>query len=788
MRTTEAARYARWSVTVAILMALGVAGVYAWRAMESRQAQASQPPPVPAAVQQHSAEFSYSKVVGNDTRFILRASNATEFKERGRTLLDNVWITAFGGNGKRADQLRTASCEFLADSGIVSCPQQVTIDLQGGASGSAGANEPSAAHPVHVVTSHLNFNRGTGVATTEDPVEFQFADGEGHALGLIYDSDHGELHLLHNVEMVFRSVPSSATTPGPPGAAPAGPMAVSGDELIYRRDDRFIHLNGSAKMRRDRQELQAGLIMMELDTELKARRLLASEHPVLHNPAADADVTLAADELEAPLNAAGQMQSVAANGHVAVDALRSDGRHHLTASSGLLELIPETQQPRHFSAAGNVDVTSRAPDGARRRLQTPQLEVYFTASAGGDSRIDRATAANGSIDWAAPAAPAAGSPGASAETMNIKGQFLDGSFDAAGVLRELRGKGGVEVRKQASGESATTSTSKELLVSVGPDGMWTTMDQTGDVHLTNATGDARGDRARFNRAEDTINLAGNVVISDDSSQTRAQSAVYRQSQGELRAEGNVFTTETSKDKSNGASANSDPTHITSERMVSNTQTGHALYSGKARMWQGSSVIQADTIDLDRRESTLVAVGKVKAVFPQAQNSGTSQPASHTQSASNNGYWHAEAGRLTYEQGQSRARLEQNARATSTDGSVQADRLDLFLAQQGGGQASGQTAPVRRASLESSLEGQQVQRAQGFGRVRVDSGDRTGTGERGDYSAADGKFVLSGGRPAIIDKFGNTTAGRQLTFFFADDRIVVDSEEGSRTLTLHRVEK
>src|SRR5256885_9938435 len=34
----------------------------------------------------------------------------------------------------------------------------------------------------------------------------------------------------------------------------------------------------------------------------------------------------------------------------------------------------------------------------------------------------------------------------------------------------------------------------------------------------------------------------------------------------------------------------------------------------------------------------------------------------------------------------------------------------------------------------------------------------------------------------------TTTGRQLTFFLADDTIIVDSENGSRTLTRHRVEK
>ncbi len=67
---------------------------------------------------------------GNNTRFIVRASNATEFKEGGRTLLEDVWITTFGGRGERADQLHTSACEYFAESGIVTCPDEVLIDLQ----------------------------------------------------------------------------------------------------------------------------------------------------------------------------------------------------------------------------------------------------------------------------------------------------------------------------------------------------------------------------------------------------------------------------------------------------------------------------------------------------------------------------------------------------------------------------------------------------------------------------------------------------------------------------------
>jgi lipopolysaccharide export system protein LptA len=77
---------------------------------------------------------------------------------------------------------------------------------------------------------------------------------------------------------------------------------------------------------------------------------------------------------------------------------------------------------------------------------------------------------------------------------------------------------------------------------------------------------------------------------------------------------------------------------------------------------------------------------------------------------------------------------------------------------------------------------------GLGKVEVSQLDRRGTSSRADYTAADGKFVLSGGSPVVHDASGNSVTGRQLTLFYADDTIVVDSAEGLRTLTLHRVGK
>jgi lipopolysaccharide export system protein LptA len=768
MRTTEAARYARWSVTVAAMLALMVISVYAWRAWQARQAQTTAPPPVPPAVQQRSAEFTFSKVEGNSTRFIVRASHATEFKEGGRTLLEDVWITTFGGDGKRSDQLHTPTCEYFAESGMVTCPKQVLIDLQSNSSPAAASGPvgSTASGAVHIVTSHLVFNRETGMATSDDPVQFEFAEGEGHAIGLAYDSQRGELHLLRQVELVFRTAGVLQSAPAVKPLAD-DPMTVSSEKLVYRRDDRLLRLSGGATMRRGRRELRADEMTLQLDHNMRATRLVARDHAVLHSPGADSDLSVSADELAAPLADGGRIEAVVATDHVVLTAKRADGRHQLTAASSMLDLDPASQQARHFTAMGNVEVLSGAQDGSMRRLQTSQLDVYFVDAGQNESRIDRATAQSATLEWGT---SASGAAARTAETMRVKGRLLDGSFDQAGELRQLRGTGDVEVQKKAPGDPVITSTSRDLLVSIGPDEQWSTADQSGGVRLKNDSGDARGDHVRFDRAGDSVTLTGSVILTDASSQTRAQTATFRQGSGELRAEGNVSTTEFPRAATGAApDANAEPTHISSARMVADTAGGHAVYSGKARMWQGPSVIQADTIDLDRPERKLVATGHVSTIFPQAgrASDGPFHPS----------FWRAEGGRLVYEEDRQHARLDQEAHAVSRDGSMQADQIDVFFAPRPGS-----------TGLASSLESQQVQRAQGLGAVRIESAGRIGTGQRAEYWAAESKFILSGGHPKLIDKFGNSTAGRQLTFFFSDDRIVVDSEEGSRTLTLHRVEK
>jgi lipopolysaccharide export system protein LptA len=217
--------------------------------------------------------------------------------------------------------------------------------------------------------------------------------------------------------------------------------------------------------------------------------------------------------------------------------------------------------------------------------------------------------------------------------------------------------------------------------------------------------------------------------------------------------------------------------------MADTAHGHAIYSGGGRLWQGPTVIQADTIELDNPTHMLTARGNVRGVFPEAAWSPSARqtseqihiqtPIQKTSRAGNSGtaLGHVKGGLLTYWEAESRARIEQDARADSQQGSIQASQIDLYF-----------------SSVGMANVNKQLSKAVATGDVAISQQDRRGTSDRAEYTAAEGKFVLSGGNPTLYSSTGDTTTGRQLTFFFADDRIVVDSADGAKTVTLHPVEK
>jgi lipopolysaccharide export system protein LptA len=828
VRNQKAQRLARWSASVAILVAASAAGVYMHRAYVARRERALAPPAVPSSVEEHSAGFTYSPSNGNRTTYTIRAANATQFKEGNRTELEDVWITAYGDQGDRNDTLRTKTCDYVSgsnptsgsssdsstassapprSSGIMTCAGDVEIDLQSAADAktypSAANGDPSpAAHVLHVSTSNLSFEEKTGIATTNSAVQFRFPGGSGKALGMRFDSQQSELDLPHAVEIVLQpqsqlSAQNSAPSVAAPAKQGASPMTIRGEGMIYRHADGIAHLYGPAEIQDGANTLTAQEVALTLDENYHARRAVASGQPELRESDPRRQVSTHADEFTAFFLPSGTIGRVIADGHVHSTSAARDQQDEFDAAHVEVEIAPGSGQPRLLTASGGTKGTAHV-GAATRTLATDALQINFAPSAarGQSARPELVhTLAPATAEWIAPASASSAAKNAphpnaqtSMQTTRMSGQTLDLHFAANSQIDRLTGIGGVEVDQDSGAAGARSSTSQNLDAHFDSSGDWTTLEQTGRVRYRDTQGTAEADHAHVDHAIDIATLTGAVVLTDASSRTTAQSATFAHDTGELRAEGRVITAELANGAHPVANFSDEPARVSSDHMVAERAAGEATYTGHARLWQGDAVMQADSIELDHPSQTLTALGHVRAVFPAAAWTAAqgSQPGAApakpapTKSASAKSaapqppdLWHAQGDRLTYWSQKSLGRLEENASADSQEASIRAPTIDFFF------------APV---DPTKSSGAQQLVKAIATGGVNVSQLDRRGTSQRADYTVADRKFVLSGGPPVVRDDSGNSTTGRQLTFIFADDTITVDSEEGTRTLTLHRVEK
>ncbi len=360
--------------------------------------------------------------------------------------------------------------------------------------------------------------------------------------------------------------------------------------------------------------------------------------------------------------------------------------------------------------------------------------------------------------------------------------------------RELNLKGSVQLKTQAdtSGEERTlqtndkpvqTATAQSGTAQLPASGGWSQMDLHGNVRLKEGDHSGQAEHATFERATQTAVLTGKALARDATSETQAPRITFVQATGEILAEGGVRSTEFSA-KGGGAQLAAVPANISADRVQANSKAGRALYTGHARLWQGDSVMEADSIELLRDARVMNATGNVRAIFPQAASQSTT-PTGVLASSKKAKLWHVTAGTSTYSDAESRAHLEKNVVAQSAEQKMRAATVDLYFTRTATSNSNGTTGS---APANPAAGGQQISRAVGTGGVIVEQGTRKATADRGEYSAIDGKFVMSGGNPTILDSVQGTTTGHQLTFFLADDTIIVDSENGSRTLTRHRVDK
>ncbi len=796
MKRSEAAKYARWSATAALLLATLTVGVYLERKWVEHRERGKAPPPAPKGATRFSSGLTFSKMDGDRKIFTVEASKATDFKDKEASLLEDVKITIFGKTGARHDTIHTRSCQYEKEGGSIACSGEVQFDLESAADAERVAKNPegAAARKVHVETRGMTFNRASGTAQSDQPVKFVFPNGNGEAVGVEYHSEEGAVRLLRDVQMLL--VPSKSDVAGKKRKTSAqSPVHVTGKSLDFGRDSRVMHLQGPVEAATAKARLTAGELTLMLDAAFRAEKLVASagasgKKPELTSQETDGSTNLSAETLTAHFAPEGWPAKI--EGAENVRGSRRSGKEEdqFSANNASLDLRPKVSQPKELNLNGNVLMKTRASNaGNERVLQTNALLVEFAEGKKGEgSKPKRAeTLSAGSIEWtdAAPQsrAPEAAASGSAART-KLQADKLQMEFGPEGKAKQLVATGNVRTERAAAGSPLQTAIAQNGVAQLLASGGWSQLDLQGDVKLKEGDRSGQADHAVFVRATQTALLTGKALARDATTETQAARITFSQITGDIRAEGGVRSTDFST-RGSAAQLAATPANLSSDSMQANSKVGRALYTGHARLWQGDSVMEADSIELLRETKVLNAVGNVRAVFPQNAGQPAAQTIAVQATAKKPKLWHVTAGTLTYRDAENRAHLEKNVVAQSAEQKMRGAAVDLYFARSGTANASAANGP---AGANSTAGAQQISRAVGTGGVIVEQGARKATAERGEYTAADGKFVMSGGNPTIYDAKEGTTTGRQLTFFLADDTIIVDSENGSRTLTKHRVEK
>jgi lipopolysaccharide export system protein LptA len=747
---SEISRLRRWIAIAAITLTLAVAGIYFYSQQRVQNALNQVPEKIGLDIQQTAHGFTISKSEQGRTLFKVQASKAVQFKQGGKAELHDVTITLFGRDSSRFDQIYGATFDYDPQSGDVVGRGEVQIDLQ---SNPEGVTKPDQSppkelkNPIHLKTTELAFNQKTGNASTREKVDFYISGATGSAVGVDYAADTSVLTLQSQVNIVF-SASTGATVTAIHGTITKDPHLVVLD---------LPHLQTHS------QQSDADQATLFLRPDNTVERLLALGHVRVESEGKQ-PAQVRSDQLEMLM---GEQQNTVRTATFSHNVqMEVSGTQSMQGSAGraILHFVGKNQLTIVHTEE-NVKLTQhQKPATASATAQDLELTapvVDFWLSPGNLlKRAQTSGAAKITIR------PTTSSPGQ--QTLITAGKFT-GRFDQFGQLSSVHGAPNGRIVNQNPGQNERVSTSDTLDASFRTGVGIESIVQQGRVFYVDDERKAWSDRARYTPADQMLFLTGSPRVIDGSSTTTAHTMRMNRATGDAFAEGDIRSTYSElKEQPNGALlASSSPIHVTSRSMTGHRSSAAAVYSGDARLWQDANLVKAPSIEFDRDHRSMVAEGSptqpVSTTLVQVDKNGKVTPIAIT------------SAQLTYTDSERKAHFDGGVEAKGADATITSVQADVFL------------QPREQGSNNQPLEGPgKIDHIIAREHVVMTQPTRRGTGDNLVYTAADDKFVLTGGPPSIFDAERGRTTGVSLTFFRGDDRVLVEGNDTSPTVTHTRV--
>ncbi len=746
----QIARLRRWFAAGAILVMGVVAGAYFYARWRARDALKEVPGKIGIEIQQSAQGFTMSKSEQGRTIFKIQASKAIQYKQGGRAELHDVTIIVYGRDAARFDQIYGSDFEYDPKSGDVTSQGEVQIDLQANPEGVTSPDQAfpkELKNPIHLKTSGLVFNQKTGDAYTDSKVDFSIPQATGSAVGVNYTAKDGVMLLESKVNVLF---------------AGENPVTVDAERGEITKNPRLVVLD-HPKLAGRVQNSQADKATLFLAPDNTLDRIVAAGNVQIETRGNQLSHTRS-NQLELLMSGGSksQLRNAIFSGNVQTEG---QGSEHVQGSADRVKVdFVGKNLVDKIHSEGNVHLLQHGKPGNQNsqdmELRAPAVNFYVA-----DGRRMRRAETTGAAQITMQ--PAGGTT--AQHTVVTAGQF-EAKFDDLGQVISLHGAPSAKIVSSNPGQHDRVSISNSVDAFFQPGSGIQSVVQQGNVAYADDARQAWGDRARYTPSDQMLVLTGSPRIVEGGLTTTAHTMRLNRATGDAVADGDVKSTYSDlKQQANGALlASSSPVHVTSKMMTAHESPAVATYTGDARLWQEANIVEAPSIEFDRNQRTVVAHGSsnrtVSTVLVQTDPSGKVTPVTVT------------AKQLTYSDSDRKAHFEGGATAKGADATVTSEVMDVFLLP--AGQHNGGGPQPGAAKLDRIVATQNVV---------ITEPKRRAAGEKLVYTAADDRFVLSGGNPSIFDAERGKITGDSLTFFQRDDRVLVESK-GSPTVTRTRVAK
>ncbi len=819
-------RLRRWLVWSAVLLSSVVAGTYFLARSRQRNVLNEVPGKMGYGVKQTASGFQFSKSERGRTLFTVQAKDVKEFELNGRAELHQVNIILYGRDASRFDQI--SGNDFLYDpkSGDITAKGEVQIDLE---ANPAGATSPDQAAPkelknaIHLKTTDLVFNKNSGNAFTNARVDFHGLQASGWAVGIQYAGHSNNLTLSSQVHLLLIGAPPSvidaahAVVTGQPRqivfdrpVLHRGEVsALSEQATLFLGPDNSVerliatgNVRGTMQVAAKQIDLEANPAGVTSPDQATPKEIKNAIH------LKTTDLVFNKDSGNAFTNAHNELRTAILTGNVQVDRI---GLQNMEGNAGrvildysgknLLQKVHAAESVRLAQHAGtNPKPSANGGTGAHDfELTSPIIDFYVVdgrfldhADTSGNAKITILPARDSGTVSSIGNLPANSADQRTVITAGkFKAKFVR-TPEGGSSLSTVHGAPDAKIVNSSADQPDRISTSRTLDATFGPRGGIDSIVQQGNVAYTDGQpADKRtqawAERARYTPADQLTVLTGSPRVIQGGTATTARMIYINRATGQARAEDNVKTTYSDlSEQPNGALlASSSPIHVTAHSMIAYNTTGLALYTGDARLWQDANIIEAPSILFDREHRSVTAEGTVtqpvstlliQANSPTEKNSREPQKTPpDKQKSEKYSPVAVTAARLRYNDAERKAHYEGRVLAKGSGFTAAGKSMDVYL------------LPRSQTSKNQLLAGPgQLDKIIGQGDVVVQQPGRRALGQQLVYTAADDKFVLTGGSPSIFDAERGKTAGVSLTFYRRDDRVLVDGEASSPVVTQTRV--